>query len=406
MAPRKSPTFTAFAGIRNTLPAERLHALPTPDTPTCDLAEAVNVDVDNSGQVARRAGLQQVRAGAAHSLWADAVGWLFVAGTSLYRLYPDYSTEVLASGLTPNARMAYVDVAGRVYFANGLQSGVLAEGRVQAWGIDLPLAPGLAAISGHLEAGQYSVAVTFVRADALESGAGLPSTLTLTEPGGLRVMWQTPLDASIERVRVYLTPANGMTLYLAAEVDAADLYTEVTSAQVSLPLDKQWLDAPPKGQHLAYHRGRIWIAQDGFLFATPALSGYEYCDLRDFAHVDGSAIRVLGGVEHGLFVGTERGVYFLAGDRLEELDMRTLSRAPAVAHSLVYVDGATATGKSELAGQRCALFATAEGVLLGLPDGSVENLTKERYAFDAAALGAAGYRQTDTLNQYLLFQQT
>jgi hypothetical protein len=68
----KPAAFTSFAGVRNTLEAERLHVMPTRDNATTDLVEAVNVDIDNSGQVARRSGIAVVNAGACHSLWSGA----------------------------------------------------------------------------------------------------------------------------------------------------------------------------------------------------------------------------------------------------------------------------------------------------------------------------------------------
>ena len=402
----KSPTFASFAGIRNTLPAERLHALPTKDDPTCDLVEAVNVDIDNSGQAARRAGQSIKRAGAAHSLWAQGDMCLFVTGTTLRRLYPDYTSELLASGLTANLPMAYVEVNGRVYWANGVQSGVLADGRSRSWGMEIPATPGLSAIGGYLTAGKYQCLVTHIRSDSQESGAGLPGQIELAAEGGIRVTWELPDDTDIDHVQVYLSEPNGMILYAAGvPVDVDDLFAEITSARLALPLNTQWQDKPPAGTCLAYSRGVIYIAKAGFVFPTTAL-GYEYCDLRDYLALDGSGERFLIGVEHGLFYGNAKRVYFLAGDRLADFTVTTISETAGVRGSALHVDGEMATGLKELAGKTCAMFTCGDGVMLGLPDGSVMNLTQERYRFTATAVGAAGFHQSDTLNQYLLFLQS
>lgn len=396
------PTFSAFAGVNNTLAPERLHSLPTRDNATCDLVAAVNVDIDNSGQVARRVGTTQKVAGAAHSLWAHGNDCLYVQGTTLKRLNADFSSTTLATGLTAGLPLTYVAVNGRVYWSNGQESGAYVDNANRSWGMAIPDAPGLQAIAGTLSAGTYQAVVTCVRGDGQESGAGMASVITLVDGSGLRVTWDIPLDLDIADIHVYLTEPNGEVLYQAAEAAASLGSVDITSAGRFLPLDTQWLDAPPAGQDLTLHRGRIFIAAGAFLFATTAL-GYEYVDMRDYLALDGTTIRFVIGVERGLYIATEQQVYFLLGDRLEELGLKTVVNAAGVARSAVLADGFAVTGNQALAGQQVALFATAEGICMGTPDGQVVHLSQDHYRFTATASGAACFRQTDTLNQYLLF---
>lgn len=400
----KQPTFTTFAGIRNTLPPERLHALATRDNPTCDLVEAVNVDLDNSGLPARRAGTSLKRAGAAHSLWAQGDMCIFAAGTSLMRLYPDYSSEVLTTGLTANAPVGYVEVNGRIYWGNGHESGVIANAVCRSWGMDIPAAPGLSLVGGLLAPGQYQVVVTHVRNDSQESGAGLPSVITLSADGGLRVTWQLPSDPTIEMARVYLSTPDGTVLYLADESPIDDLYTEIASCAFAVPLATQWQDKPPAGSHMAYANGRIYIAVGEFIFGTTEL-GYEYVDLRDYLALDGTRVRLLAGVEGGLFAATENAAYFLRGKTFADMEMTIVSTSGGIEGSVTYVDGARATGIPEMSGKRCAMFATGEGIFLGTPEGTVMNLSQERYRFERVPTGAAGFHDNGQLNSYLLFLQ-
>lgn len=402
MATPKNPLFTAFAGIRNTLEPERLHVMPTKDNATTDLVAAVNVDFDNSGLPARRAGASLVRAGAAHSLWAQGDMCIFASGTSLYRLYPDYSSEVLTTGLTANTPVSYVEVNGRIYWGNGHESGVIANAISRSWGMDIPAQPGMSVIGGQLTPGQYQCVVTHVRNDSQESGAGLPSVLTLSADGGIRVTWLSPSDTTIELARVYLSTPDGTVLYLADECPIDDLYTEIASCAFAVPLNTQWNDKPPSGHALAYANGRIYIAVGAFIFGTTEL-GYEYVDLRDFLALDGSRVRVLAGLESGLFAATDHAAYFLRGKTFADMEMTIVATQGGVEGSLVYVDGERATGLKELAGRRCVLFTTGAGVLLGLPDGTVMNLTQERYRFDATELGSAVFHENTKLNSYLLF---
>lgn len=397
----KPVVLTSFAGIRNTLPPERLHVLPDRDNGSTDLVDAVNVDLDNSGQVGRRAGTTLVRAGAAHSIWSQGDMCVFVSGTSLMRLYPDYSSEVLAVGLVSGARVNYVEVNGRLYWSSATQSGVVADGRGRSWGMDIPLPPGLAVIGGQLTPGQYQCVITHVRNDSQESGAALPSVIKLTADGGIRVTWPTPPNP-VEWVRVYLSAPDGTVLYLADEVQATDQYTEITACAFALPLNTQWMDKPPPGQGLAYANGRVYIAVGVHIFGTTEL-GYEYVDLRDYLPLDGTRVRLIAGVEGGLFAATEHAAYFLRGKTFDSMEMVIVATSGGIEGSVAYVDGRTATGIPEMAGKRCVLFATGDGVLLGLPDGTVMNLTRERYRFERAPSAAAGFHENDQLNSYLLF---
>lgn len=400
-----NPTFTSFAGIRNTVDPERLHVMPTREDGSTDLSEAMNVTLDNSGKPERRDGTSLVRAGAAHSLWAQGDMCLFASGQNLYRLYPDYSSELLVSALTANAPVSYVEVNGRIYWGNGYQSGVIANGIARSWGMEVPAAPGLSTVAGQLTPGQYQCVVTHVRSDSQESGAALPSIITLAADGGIRVTWPLPVDPAIERARVYLSTPDGTTLYLADDAPIEDLYTEIASCRFATPLNTQWLDKPPPGHALAYSRGRIYICRDGFIFGTAPL-GYEWVDLRDFLSLDGTRMRFLIGVEHGLYAATASACYFIAGDTFEDMTLKIISTKGGVQGSALYVDGGKATGDKQLDGVRCAMFTTGEGVFLGLPDGTVMNLTRERYAFDATPFAAAGFHENEQLNHYLLFLQS
>src|SRR4051794_25475570 len=97
----KDVSINGFAGISNKLTAERIQGIPAKDAPLVDLAEAVNVDIDNSGKVWRRSGQTLQSAGAAHSLWSeDRIGiCLYVRDGMMYRLNEDMTSTALAAGL-------------------------------------------------------------------------------------------------------------------------------------------------------------------------------------------------------------------------------------------------------------------------------------------------------------------
>lgn len=389
--------FNAFAGLRNTLPVERLK----PE----DLAEAVNVTLDDSGRVARRDGQTLRVAGSGmHSLWSDGEKCCYVQGGGMYTLDTSLTPTLVALGLT-DAVMAYASVAGRVYHSNGKATGVLEDGRVRAWGIPLDgLALGASATSGVLPAGTYQFAMTWLTVDGQESGTGLAGRIDLEEGSGIVFSWAVPDDLRITQAAIYLTLANGEVLLHALTVDVEAASVTYIGGGRSLPLATQWLDAPPAGQCLAHFRGRIYIAAGVYLYATAA-HGLEYCDLRDYLAFDGTRINVLLAVEGGLFVGTERALYFLSGPALAEHSLTTKLLTRSVPGSGVLADGLDVTGRAELAGVPVALLTTTDGILLGLPDGSLSNLSQERYQFAVGQRAAVIVQKSTSRTEYLLSMQ-
>lgn len=389
--------FKAFAGLRNTLPVERLK----PE----DLAEAVNVTLDDSGRVARRDGQTlRVPGSGMHSLWSDGAVCCYVQGGGMYTLDTALTPTLVALGLNDNP-MAYTSVAGRVYHSNGKATGVLDEGRVRAWGIPLDgLTLGATATSGALPAGTYQFAMTWLTVDGQESGTGLAGRIELADGGGIVFTWEVPDDLRITYAAIYLTLANGEVLLQALTVDVEAASVTYVGGDRSLPLATQWLDAPPAGQCLVFFKGRIYIAVGVYLFATAA-HGLEYCDLRDYLAFDGTRINVLLAVEGGLFVGTERALYFLSGVALAEHALTTKLLTRSVPGSGVLADGQDVTGRAELTGVKVALLTTSDGVLLGMPDGSLSNLTQERYQFAIGQQAAAIVQRATTRTCYLLSMQ-
>ena len=125
--PGDSIIFSNFEGLRNTVTAERLK-------PT-ELERALNIDIDDAGQIHRRRGYTKVSDGAFHSLFTNNSGRMYVVkdGT-LGVLYPNYTFESLLPNVG-NDPLDYVQVGGDVYFSSMTASGVISmENIVSQWG--------------------------------------------------------------------------------------------------------------------------------------------------------------------------------------------------------------------------------------------------------------------------------
>lgn len=114
----------SFAGIKNTVGAERLQP--------SELAAAVNVDLDDAGQLRRRRGYERRHTGNHHSL-IDVGGRCFVVRDGvLGELSEDLSfREILPVGPT---KLCYVRVGPVVYFSSETIAGKIVNGQYQPWG--------------------------------------------------------------------------------------------------------------------------------------------------------------------------------------------------------------------------------------------------------------------------------
>jgi hypothetical protein len=99
-----------------------------------ELSEAYNVEIDDDGRPCRRKGFTStVRTEASHSLFAGKTDTYFVAGTTFYRLNKDFTRTAIATGLTADAVMEYVELLNTIYYMNGHQIGTLVNGKFVAW---------------------------------------------------------------------------------------------------------------------------------------------------------------------------------------------------------------------------------------------------------------------------------
>lgn len=114
----------AFAGLRNTIAAERLQP--------SDLAAAVNVDLDDAGQIRRRRGRTQISAAAHHSLVQIAEQHLVVRDGVLGSLSSGYVfTPLREVGPQP---LSYTAVGRDIYFSSAVTNGKIIDGAYQLWG--------------------------------------------------------------------------------------------------------------------------------------------------------------------------------------------------------------------------------------------------------------------------------
>lgn len=134
--------------------------------------------------------------------------------------------------------------------------------------------------------------------------------------------------------------------------------------------------APPAGHRLAWHAGRIWIADGALVRFTEGAGLYDWVDsLAGYLPPATGTVRLLRTVEAGLLIGDDAGVTLARGDDPKTMTFERVCPVPPWPGSDVTLAAGRhdAVAGRELAGD-AALWAARDGIYLGLPSGQVARL--------------------------------
>ncbi|MBF0316788.1 MAG: hypothetical protein HQL04_01315 [Nitrospirae bacterium] len=419
-------THTGFRGLVNVKPTREASS-----DGLSDLKSAVNVDIDNSGNVVTRPGFLRVYEGKVHSLYGNGKVCLFRQADRLMQLYqvsgaedssPDvvapYAVRTLASGINGSLRMSYQYVAGRVYYSDAAVTGVVEVTArpipvVRSWGMLPPDAPVLSATTeGILSKGKYQVSLTYTRNDGQESGASTVASMTLTKKaGGIDVICPLSADPNVRKINIYISAPNGEVPYLAASLDNTPSATvpgftvpyHYRGETVTGPPLLTWgLKPPPPGQLLCYYRGRLYVASLNTLWYSQPYT-YELFDPAQGWLAFDNPITLVAAVEDGIFVATSREVVFLKGTEPERFQLMQVSDCGAVfgTQAMGVLPGEQGVnGRTEV-----VFWESRMGKCAGLSGGRIQFLTADTYNYEAGEIGTGVFWQRSGMQFYLSIMQ-
>ncbi len=101
------------------------------------LAEAVDVDIDDSGGISVRCGRVPLSTVPSHSLFCDGGDFFAVqdraSDSAIYRVNADETLSGVRSGLTRGAFVSFLQVGEKTYYSNGSENGVIEGGVSSPW---------------------------------------------------------------------------------------------------------------------------------------------------------------------------------------------------------------------------------------------------------------------------------
>lgn len=385
-------------GINNVSNEGELPTHPDTGKPVA-LRDALNVDLSSSGWPRRRPGATKlVDATVGHSLWShESLSFgLFVDGARLKLVNEDMRVEDLDL-LVGNLPLSYALINDRIYFSNGVSSGMLTMDRaVLPWAPEQPGRPELSLVSGYsMRAGTYQIAVTFVDALGRESGAQSAAAINVGGNEGIQIELPVPGEFTT-RINVYMTNADDSVLRLSASLPAMEgmqLTHVITAESEGRVLATQFLEPLPPGHIVRYHNGRQYVASDNEMrWSEPLRYGMWNPKNRIIFNDRIALLEPIGDGSNGagVYVAAGNRTYWIAG--ADPKDYRQ-----EIAHGHGAVRGTQTTLPAEVfnpgtEGVVVAWLSANGHFVVGTPGGKIASLKEGEAVTDVADEGAAMYR--------------
>ena len=294
-----------FLGVNNRLPDFALH-IATRQVQGDYVRAAVNVDIDNSGNLLLRKAPSLVQALTdAHSLHmiSDTAGYI-VIGSALYAITLPTYTQALVTALASTAPMSYVEYDGSLYYSNGTDSGRITAGVRYPLGLPTPATPTVSAIGGSLPAGWYQIGLAYYNATTgEEGGVGPSSNNELTTDGGLRATLPAAV-AGATHINVYLSATNSGVPRLATSVAVGTTFVDLTTLAVGREALQRY-EAPLPAGRLFLSNGRLCsYSGDTVYLGLPYRPGY-YLPSEGFMRFP-TEVSVAVDAQQGFFVAADK----------------------------------------------------------------------------------------------------
>ena len=387
----KTVQLQTFAGLNNVLRPER--------TDPKYLKEATNIDIDKSGGIKKRLGYSLVESGDYHSLWSDGSDCLAVKDETLVRINSDLSTDTILTGVTSS--LSFDKIGGKVYFTGTSVNGCIEGNSAIPWGIAEPNPkPTLVPTSGGLTKGRYQVALTFVRADGLESGSSLAQFVDLGDNSGI-LLTNLPnsADPQVTTIRIYVSTPDGEVLYFYRDIPDGTSSTVVSSVTTGvLPLASFNRKPAPQGHLTRVAHGRALVAEENVLWYSDPYS-YHWFDKHANYIVFPDRIRGILPVEGGVWIASDK-LYYLIGKDITTAKMEMKEPVQMVEGTDVQVPGAYIFIENTPIGYKW-LITTDKGIYVCFNDGIALNMTEKNVVFPEADTGTGVFVQRDGINRYL-----
>jgi len=371
--------------------------------------ELKNIDLMARGRAKRRRGYTLVQSVSDGRGLVSHMGDLYFAdGGQLYAYrLPDGILEAVHP-VAPQAEISTTDINGELFVTDGAGTAfkICQDGSIVDWAPEQPNGqPHLDPVNmGSLPAGEYQVAVTFLRGYE-ESGTARAARVNLSEQGAIQVdNIPQPSGGEITGVRLYVSRTSSEKLYQFRDLSVGTTEVLVSILPRGKELMTQFLEPVPAGHLVRSYQGRLYTAVgETLIYSAPLRFGLTNLS-HSFIQFHGP-IQMIRPVSSGVFVsaglGSKKRTVFLAGRGPEDFESRTVYTHGAVPGTDTVVSAALFTQDALSAGEVAVWWATNGVMVMGLPGGEVRPVREGELALPTFSQGAILERERDGVRQLL-----
>jgi len=211
-------------------------------------------------------------------------------------------------------------------------------------------------------------------------------------------LYQVATDFSLTSLRSDLTRAAKLSYAVVGDkifysspydngyVQSGASYSWPVNTHVGFETTRQFYPAP-LGAHIAYAKGRMWIAQDKVIWVSEPYAVGKF-DLARCFFWFGTNIVMMRPVEMGIFISDQETTGFIAfADKFEDFSYRKVMSIPAHEWSDYPKLVDLSRTRFALPGL-CAIWSCDDGLCIGTPDGKVIVATKTKLIYPKGSSGA------------------
>ena len=366
------------------------------------LTVATNVDIDSDGWIRRRRGVTTARTGTnIEGAWLVDNRFFIQEGSVLYERDSSGTETSRVTGLS--GRISITKHADAIWLTDGTNHKVIRGTSVYNWGLSIPTITVTASSTvSSLEAGRYLVQASCTDSFGNEGPVSALTAVTLTAGQSISVSCTLPSDAV--SLNIYCSKKDQKeTTFVGQKTQAQLPFVFSTFPNEADPPVTNNMTGPWSNTNGIFSfRAWMFMWRDNFVARSEALEPHLFDPINIFQFED--TVTTCAPVLNGFFVGTNSGLYFVADLPGLGSDQDTTGWVPFNKYKGKIYPGSKVIGGTKIPSletrENVALFVSDDGLIAGMPDGSVRILNGN-YEFTTASRYSIEYSDS-SIDQLLI----
>lgn len=349
------------------------------DLPDGALSDAVNVDIDNTGNVYSRRGITLKSSGIFKSLWSHpSISYGLCSKNGVLNKI-NSGGELTSLSVSVGNPIYYTLHNNAVHYITPTSRGMVIDGSHSAWGLSVPAAPTVTAgTGGGFSAGEYMVGCVYVDSNGMESGCSLLTSVTLADNGLISL---SSIPSSTYRVRVYITPTNGDVLYSSDTISVGVTSWSLGLTDPGKQLTTEFMGPPPDGgSAICSYRGRVYVAKENIVYFSEAGAPHLFHRLQGyFQHPEN--ITLMAPSLDGIYIASSKRTWFrqMSDPTAKDANLSLVSNFGAVPMNPILMPTSAFMENATQQGFIHGWFDSQGDLCIGRPQGMIQQPLRGRF---------------------------